>query len=331
MGFTSKMYTMEGGKMVEIDQTENNNLQVGTLLQWEGYAYNKMVIVKKNTSDFDGAVYYDCVNVENAEFSRIESWGLKPISEKKDHRIAVYILPEVMAPAAVLALYEKATALKDLAQKKADAAAAARAEAIERGRKIAAEKIPAEAQALIIAAHDVDKCDIQTDYFHHETTQIIVLAASKHKRDLFSEMRKAAALLPETAHLGPGKGKFTVYAVADKDVINGGSALAWKGSPSHWHDEIKKDFDNLAAAEEYMRTAPAPGPIEFQGCGVVTFSFKMSEEKIEHREKYSMGAGYYLKEGWRDSTGWKVYKICRYNGADWPAEIYLSLGQVCKL
>lgn len=28
----------------------------------------------------------------------------------------------------------------------------------------------------------------------------------------------------------------------------------------------------------------------------------------EHREKYSMGAGYYLKQGWRDSDGWRIVK-----------------------
>ncbi len=31
--------------------------------------------------------------------------------------------------------------------------------------------------------------------------------------------------------------------------------------------------------------------------------------KHEHREKYSMGAGYYLKDGYRDSTGWHIRKI----------------------
>ena len=34
----------------------------------------------------------------------------------------------------------------------------------------------------------------------------------------------------------------------------------------------------------------------------------------EHREKYSMGAGYYLKDGWRDATGWEVRKLRVYQG-----------------
>lgn len=39
-------------------------------------------------------------------------------------------------------------------------------------------------------------------------------------------------------------------------------------------------------------------------------------ESAEHREKYSMGAGYYLKKGWRDSNGWKVSKKRLWNGSD---------------
>lgn len=37
-------------------------------------------------------------------------------------------------------------------------------------------------------------------------------------------------------------------------------------------------------------------------------------EAAEHREKYSMGAGYYLKQGGRDSDGWKIHKRTLYNG-----------------
>ena len=40
-------------------------------------------------------------------------------------------------------------------------------------------------------------------------------------------------------------------------------------------------------------------------------------ESAEHREKYSMGHGYYLKSGWRDSDGWSVRKVKFYGkGAD---------------
>lgn len=42
-----------------------------------------------------------------------------------------------------------------------------------------------------------------------------------------------------------------------------------------------------------------------------------ADDKAEHREKYSMGAGFYLKKGWRDSSGWCVKKVRLYDrGAD---------------
>lgn len=48
----------------------------------------------------------------------------------------------------------------------------------------------------------------------------------------------------------------------------------------------------------------------------------------EHREKYSMGAGYYLKGVGRYSTGWKIEKSRKYNDA-WGEEIFLSLAKRC--
>ncbi len=88
----------------------------------------------------------------------------------------------------------------------------------------------------IVAILEQDDCDSQTDYYNAKTTREVVIAYSKHGRDLFSEMRKAAALFPETAHL------------ADDDA------------------------------------------------------------SLEHRQKYSMGRGYFLKAGGTWSSGWKVKK-----------------------
>ena len=37
-------------------------------------------------------------------------------------------------------------------------------------------------------------------------------------------------------------------------------------------------------------------------------------ESVEHREKYSMGGGFYLKDGFRHSDGWQIKKYRLYNG-----------------
>lgn len=47
-----------------------------------------------------------------------------------------------------------------------------------------------------------------------------------------------------------------------------------------------------------------------------TAELATAPDSAEHREKYSMGAGYYLKNGWRNSTGWQVRKLKLYNGAE---------------
>jgi hypothetical protein len=54
-----------------------------------------------------------------------------------------------------------------------------------------------------------------------------------------------------------------------------------------------------------------PEPISFDG-KLATFELKIKETNIEHREKYSMGAGYYLKASGRYSSGWKVVKSSWY-------------------
>lgn len=92
------------------------------------------------------------------------------------------------------------------------------------------------AKAMIVAELHEDMSDSQSDYFASRKVKILILALSDHTRDVFSEMRKAAANAPETAHL----------VNAPKDA--------------------------------------------------------------EHREKYSMGAGYYLMNSESTHEGWRVRK-----------------------
>lgn len=98
------------------------------------------------------------------------------------------------------------------------------------------DKVPADAQAVIIAEYELDNCDSQSDYFDTKTAKTVILAFSTKTREDFREMRKAAL--------------------------------------------------NYAATEG-LATAP---------------------KGAEHREKYSMGKGYYLKDGNCYSTGWLIRK-----------------------
>tara|TARA_Y100000310_G_scaffold93212_2_gene90759 strand:+ start:412 stop:1179 length:768 start_codon:yes stop_codon:yes gene_type:complete len=113
----------------------------------------------------------------------------------------------------------------------------------ERGKAAFEAAKPPWAKAAIVAELKQDDSDIMTDYFHSTTKRTIFLAWSKHTRDLFPEMRKAARNHPDTAHL-----------------------------------------------------ADAP-------------------PDAEHREKWSMGAGFYLKEADRHADGWKVSKWSLHPGS----------------
>lgn len=71
----------------------------------------------------------------------------------------------------------------------------------DRGQAWLAENRPEWATSVIVAELHEDTCDSMTDYFNSKVKRVVLLAWSKHNRNLFSEMRKAAAKFSETAHL----------------------------------------------------------------------------------------------------------------------------------
>jgi hypothetical protein len=175
---------------------------------------------------------------------------------------------------------------------------------------------PSWAKAVIVAEYTEDVSDIQTDCFDARTRATVKLAWSRHTRDLFSEMRKAAAAFKPTAHLGTGKGLFraSVVLASPESLLSNGSAY-YAGERSHWHGELTdndwrgKEFSTRAEAESWMAAQPPPEPLQV-GDALVMFAWKLEggEDVIEHREKWSMGHGYYLAADGRYSTGWQVRK-----------------------
>ncbi len=127
---------------------------------------------------------------------------------------------------------------------------------IEKGKALFEAAKPEWAKAVIIAEMEIDDCDMQSDYFNTKTGRTILLAWSKHERDLFPEMRKAAL-------------NCDVQGVRDLAVAS----------------DVDRNGDERTDQNKKWWT-PAD----------------------EHREKYSMGAGYYLKREGCYSTGWKIQK-----------------------
>lgn len=147
---------------------------------------------------------------------------------------ARYVAPISEAEAA--ALWETAKAARAETRRRNMAAAEDAKRKADAVKAEIAKHRPAWAQAAIVATLEHDDCDSLTDYFNVTRSRRVIIGWSKHTRDLFPEMRKAAARFPETAHL-----------------------------------------------------ADAP-------------------ESAEHREKWSMGGGYFLKAGSRYCDGWKISK-----------------------
>ena len=65
----------------------------------------------------------------------------------------------------------------------------------------AASRIPNWAKAVIVADLVENQSDSMNDYFDSTTTRSVILGFSRHTRDLFPEMRKAARNFAETADL----------------------------------------------------------------------------------------------------------------------------------
>jgi len=170
---------------------------------------------------------------------------------------------------------------------------------------------PAWAKACIVAEYETDESDLMTDYFATRTQTTVPLAWSRHTRDIFSEMRKAAATFKPTRHLGPGCDVWTARVVLS---VPAPGYFVWNGMAfhdgDHDHDPERapRQFTTKAEAEAWIASQPTLAPC-YYGETLVAYRWDLACESIEHREKYSMGSGYYLKGSCGYSTGWTVSKV----------------------
>jgi hypothetical protein len=281
------LYELTGQGMKRINIAGKNSLKIGTILKMNGYTDPEYVIVKNlgiNAKYAYNGARYLVISLEDLRQSSKDAYLLKFIMEKKDNRIQTYITDEVKNADEVLDLWEKSEAKRIQEQAQQDQAKATADDLEAKGRDLFKKHIPETAKALIIAEYHVNDTDLMSDYFAHHSTNKVILGFSAHTRDLFGEMRKHAGLIPETAHLGPNCGHFEPRVKINEDIQSNG-AYYHKGQYSHWHQEMtQKDGQEIP------------------------FSWSIEEDSLEHREKYSMGGGYYLKDGGRHSTGWSISK-----------------------
>ena len=181
-------------------------------------AMNRYVVYKvEHTAD---GYMYHLLNLETKKTDRTDI--LQPLSRK--HGIGRYYddkNPQFMDPFEVALLVEEAEkqAAAEARQAEQERQRVARVEAV--GRERFAAILPPTAKAVIVAELREDESDHMTDYFAYRTVRTIILGFSSHTRDLFSEMRKYASNLPETAYLAEPREEYDRVRQADDHNTRG--------------------------------------------------------------------------------------------------------------
>ncbi len=228
----SKLFLLGANK--EIDRA-NQVVEVGQIIRMEGSDYYECVVYDIQNNEW--GILYKLINLKTKDFLTTEI--IQPLKEKfgigyyYDSENLQFMEPSELAKLVLSAVEREKKQEQEQEQKKREIE-----QVREIGRKRFSEILPKDVQGIIVARLNKDESDIQTDYFARSVQRSVILGFSKHKRNIFSEMRKYAANFEETKHL------------AEKN-------------------------------KEY-----------------------------EHRENYSMGAGYYLGES--KYSGWTIEKVSVY-------------------
>lgn len=248
--------------------------EIGTILFLDGYeGYkgspgNSHVVYDIETTNF--GINYKTVEIDTLKLS-IKS-HVKPFSKK--FGIGTYFEMEYKFEGSQDDLNNLIIDAKQKEEKENNKEEAAelmraqiRAAKVEEGKKLV--NVPNNVKSVITANLIQDESDLQTDYFAESTARVIYLDFSTHSRDLFSEMRKACL----NSDVQDVKDLATPAEVNN----NGETKKEYVSNMAKYYDGDQKKAGQNWHPED------------------------------EHREKYSMGRGYYLMKGYSRS-GWRVEK-----------------------
>ena len=251
----TKLYSLFGGTATD---TEVKAVEVNQVIQMEGYSYDRYVVYKITHDDRYG-YHYHLINLRTLDMHQSEI--IRPLSQK--FGIGMYYDEnniEFKTNEEVAELYVKAKAKKD-AEKQKENNERERIEAVKViGRQWLKDNLPTDAQALIIARLKQDESDSQTDYFASSTARTVILGFSKHKRDIFSEMRKCASNFEETAYLAEYNKK---YENREKYSMGAGYYLG-ESKYRGWIIEKESIYDRERAIEQFAYAAGCSDGIHIQ-------------------------------------------------------------------
>ena len=169
-----------------------------------------------------------------------------------------------------------------------------------------------DAKAVIVAVARQNESDTMTDYFAYKSTKTVVLAFSTTDRNMFAEMRKAALFFEPTQCYGPGKGSFRIVDCFQTEEGYDRSLRFDRDPVSQEYLAFSTEEEAQAKIDEIMELKASQEGMSWDDPNRVYIGIHGNLEvigdidNIEHRENYSMGAGYYLGES--KYSGWIIEK-----------------------
>ncbi len=228
--------------------TDKPIVSINQVVQMWGYNAPRYVVYK--VERFQSGFNYHLINLDSMSFQITRR--IRPISEK--FGIGIYFdetNPQFMSSQEVAEFLTQVQVKEKMKQQQAELEKERREKVRVIGRQWLKENLPLDAKAIIVARLKQDESDSQTDYFASSVQQTIILGFSKHKRDLFSEMRKYANNFEETAYLADYNAN---YEHREKYSMGAGYYLG-KSSYSGWIIEKSPISDRENKIEEFAYVA----------------------------------------------------------------------------
>lgn len=276
----SKVFLLGANK--EIDRAKQV-VEVNQVIRMEGYSYDRYVVyeIRKN----DWGITYKLINLRTKDFQTADI--IRPLNEK--FGIGYYYdseNPEFMDSFEIAMLLQQAQKQKKAEEAEAEQEKIRVEQVREIGRKRFAEIFLEDAQAVIVARLKQDDSDRMTDYYAHSTQRTVIIGFSKHKRDIFSEMRKYASNFEETAYLAEFNEDYEhreKYSMGDGYYLGESKYCGWiiEKVPVYDRNRTIEDFAYTAGNEDNIhismsdKTPPSkPTEESKNGCTLVEYSAK---------------------------------------------------------
>ena len=289
----------------EIDRAKQV-VEVNQILRMEGYSYDRYVVYEISKADW--GISYKVINIRTKELCIADY--IRPLKEK--FGVGYYYdseTPEFMDSFEVAMLLQEAQAKKQQEEAKAVQERIRVEEVKKIGRKRFSEIYPEDAQAVIVARLQQNESDSQTDYFAYTTQRTVILGFSKHKRDIFSEMRKHATNFEETAYLADYNADYEhreKYSMGNGYYLGESKYFGWiiEKVSIYTRERIIEEFSYIAANEDNIRIKQQDQPTSTpsdstgngtakSGCTLVEYSAKavavFGETKAIKDELKAMG------------------------------------------